>query len=117
MPETFLDKIFYQLSNNISFPYYQAERRIDIFINFFLEDIVQQHTKFKNARFVAAEFPLVKSESSAHAAHIDYLMVDEAANTILMIELKTDNGSYDQSQILFYLKHLTFEGWSVWIIG
>lgn len=113
MNEQFLDGIFRLLSNNINFPYYQAERRIDIFINFFLEDIIRQSTKFKNARFIAAEFPLVKSESSAHAAHIDYLMVDEESQTVLMIELKTDNGSYDQSQILFYLKHNTFENWRI----
>jgi hypothetical protein len=104
----FLSEIFLKLEDNKKFPYYQAERRIDIFINFFLNDIVRQNTKFKNATFLAPEFPLVKSNISAHAAHIDYLMYDEVLKTILLVELKTDNKSYDQSQVLFYLKQKSF---------
>ncbi len=111
MNETFLRKIFSLLSGNQQFPYYQAERRIDIFINFFLEDIIRQHTEFKDAIFVAAEFPLKKNEKTDHAAHIDYLMYSQSKSTVLLVELKTDDSSFDSNQIDFYLNHEYFEDW------
>ncbi|MFN8296723.1 MAG: hypothetical protein U0T69_11040 [Chitinophagales bacterium] len=111
MNETFLRKIFSLLSGNQQFPYYQAERRIDIFINFFLKDIIQQHTEFEDAIFVAAEFPLKKNEKTDHAAHIDYLMYSKSKSTVLLVELKTDDSSFDPEQIDFYLNYENFKDW------
>ena len=109
--ESFLERIFKMLNNNKSFPYYQAERRVDIFINFFLEDIIQQHTKFKDAIYVAAEFPLKKNSDTDHAAHIDYVMYSESLKCILFVELKTDNKSFDKKQIKFYNHEPNFLYW------
>lgn len=105
---SFVEGIFNLLVTNITYPYYQAERRIDIFINFFIEDIIQQKTPFNDAKYLVPEFPLKKSENSDHSAHIDYLMFSQTSSTILLIELKTDDGSYLDDQIDFYLKHFTF---------
>lgn len=104
----FLNELFALLSDNLSFPYYQGERRIDVFINFFIEDIIRQHTTYRDAIYVAPEFPLKKNDSSDHAAHIDYLMYSEAQNTVLLVELKTDDTSFLDEQILFYLEHPGF---------
>lgn len=107
----FLQTIFNLLNENKKLPYYQAERRIDIFINFFLEDIIRQHTIFTDAIYVAAEFPLKKAEKSDHAAHIDYLMYSKIHNRMLFVELKTDNRSFKEDQISFYDSDNQFLSW------
>ena len=55
MNSDFLTKVFELLNKNQELPYYQAERRIDIFVNLFLEDIVLQKTKFVDAKFITVE--------------------------------------------------------------
>ncbi|RYE58575.1 MAG: hypothetical protein EOP48_03235 [Sphingobacteriales bacterium] len=108
MNNSFLESIFKLLSANLQYPYYQGERRIDIFINFFLEDIIRQNTHFTDAEYLVPEFPLKKNDTSDHAAHIDYLMFSKKENTVLLVELKTDNSSISESQIDFYLNHRNF---------
>lgn len=108
MSTVFLESVFKLLSTNLQYPYYQGERRIDVFINFFIEDIIRQHTVFKDAEYLVPEFPLKKNDLTDHAAHIDYLMFSKAHATVLLIELKTDDSSYLDDQIMFYLKHPHF---------
>jgi len=107
----FLESIFTLLESNKKFPYYQAERRVDIFINFFIKDIIRQHTVYKDAVYIAAEFPLKKSTATDHAAHIDYLMFSKKSQAVLFVELKTDDVSYDADQIQFYLQDKKFIKW------
>jgi hypothetical protein len=107
----FIHSVFELMKSNKRFPYYQAERRIDIFINFFVEDIVQQHTIYKDAVYLVPEFPLKKTDASDHAAHIDYLLVSEDQKTILLVELKTDDKSYKAGQIDLYFRHTHFINW------
>ena len=106
----FIEVIFERLSKNISFPYYQAERRIDIFINIFLNEIIQQHTPFKNAEFILPEFPL-KHDDTGHSVRVDYLMFDPIKQIVLFIELKTDDHSYGEDQILKYEADICFKNW------
>jgi len=108
---SFLESIFDLLEDNQKFPYYQAERRIDIFINFFLNDIVRQHTPYTDAKFIVPEFPLKKGLTTDHAAHVDYLMISYEKKTILLVELKTDDISYSPKQIGMYLLHTHFKEW------
>ncbi len=117
MSTIFIEEVFKLLATNLKYPYYQGERRIDIFINLFLNDIIQQKTIFKNAEYLVPEFPLKKSEKSDHAAHIDYLMFSskyqgpvsgDSNGTVLLVELKTDDGSYLDEQIKYYLGHPEF---------
>jgi hypothetical protein len=108
--QSFLEAVFGLLHNNKRFPYYQAERRIDIFINFFIEDIIRQHTMFRDAIYVAAEFPLKKGETD-HAAHVDYLMYSKEYKRALFIELKTDDKSYEEDQIIRYASEEGFLKW------
>ena len=51
-----LNGILSLLKENQKFPNYQAERRVDIFINYFLERIL---TKFlgEKVKFICPEFP------------------------------------------------------------
>jgi len=108
---TFTEKAFNLLASNLGLPYYQAERRIDIFINVFLEDIVHQHTPFIDAQYILAEFPLKKKEDSDHSAHIDYLMFSPGDKIVFFVELKTDEKSFDLSQVEFYESKSKFIEW------
>lgn len=47
MSKGFLDILFELLAKNNALPNYQAERRIDIFINHFLERILTEYLKEK----------------------------------------------------------------------
>ncbi|HCN83623.1 MAG TPA: hypothetical protein DIT07_08385 [Sphingobacteriaceae bacterium] len=107
----FTEKIFTLLSENLKLPYYQAERRIDIFINVFLEDIVRKYSPFKDAIYLLSEFPLKKTEVSDHAAHIDYLMFSPSKQTVLLVELKTDERSVNVNQLKFYESEPRFCEW------
>ncbi len=107
----FIKSLFKLLADNKKFPSYQAERRIDIFINFFLEEIVQIEYSDSKIRFVAPEFPLKKSEIGkngkeySRSTKVDYLCIrtlPDNLSTILLIELKTDAPSYDPIQHQIY---------------
>ena len=55
----FFEEVLNLLKENKKFPNYAAERRIDIFINLFIEKILTAHFK-QEVVFVAPEFPLKK---------------------------------------------------------
>ena len=52
-----LEGIFELLLKNKKFPNYQAERRIDIFINYFIERILSKYLE-KDVKFICPEFPI-----------------------------------------------------------
>lgn len=107
----FTKEIFILLLENKKFPAYQAERRIDIFINFFLEDILKHYDPKADYKFIAPEFPLRKV-SSFQSTKVDYLCLKENSsgeNEILLVELKTDVGSFDEEQCRIYKR---YEKWS-----
>jgi len=91
------------LRDNKRFPYYAAERRIDLFINMFLEQIL---TAFYNEKvnFVVPEFPL-KLGSNNQANKLDYLCAFDNTKQPIFIELKTDGISFSSEQAEFYREH------------
>lgn len=100
----FTKEIFTLLSENKNFPAYQAERRIDIFLNIFLEDILKLYDRDATYKFIAPEFPLRK-EPSFQSTKIDYLCLKEAKDgkkEILLVELKTDSKSFKEEQLEIY---------------
>ena len=114
----FLNRLFELLTDNKKFPSYQAERRIDIFINLFLEEIIRNEYSDSKISFVAPEFPLKTSEISKkgkeyhRSTKVDYLCkrtLPESSSTILLIELKTDATSYNPIQHQIYRNYNTWE--------
>jgi hypothetical protein len=71
MNNTFLENLFKLLTTNKEFPNYQAERRIDIFINYFLAEMLTNYMG-KKVEFVCPEFPLKKADNN-QSTKLDYL--------------------------------------------
>ena len=97
------DEVLELLMKNKQFPYYAAERRLDIFINFFLEDMLTAYYENREVKFVAPEFPL-KHEQNNQADKLDYLCVFKKTSQPIFVELKTDSISFKESQCEYYLK-------------
>jgi hypothetical protein len=101
----FLKSLLHFLVSNSKFPSYQAERRIDIFINFFLEEILSSYLG-QEVLFVAPEFPLKKEESN-RSTKLDYLCMYDTGNEkrVVYVELKTLKKSFNEIQKNIYLKY------------
>jgi hypothetical protein len=118
--KSFLEKLCERLVMNKDFPYYQAERRIDIFVNLFLEEIYK--AKFNETiEFIAPEFPLKKVKVVSNntiensfsenintkrpndKCNVDYLYYNKLTSKIIFVELKTDNNSFNKTQLIRYI--------------
>lgn len=99
------------LFNNKKLPYYSAEKRIDIFLNFFLSDILKSYLK-KNVFYITSEFPIRINNKNKHSNELDYLC--KTKDEIIFIELKTDRKSFDLDQLNFYKSN---NNWNKIIIG
>ena len=102
------------LNENRQFPNYAAERRVDIFINYFLADIVSARYG-QEVVYVAPEFPLKKCDKQTDEAEkvktnlqsdkLDYLCMFKNTKQPIFIELKTDVNSFSKNQAENYVKH------------
>lgn len=88
------------LEKNKNFPYYAAERRIDLFVSFFSEKILGDYYKSEIV-FVAPEFP-IKHDQNNQADNADMLCAIKSTNQPIYVELKTDGKSFRQSQLIKY---------------
>ena len=90
------------MADNSRYPKYQHERRIDIFISFFLRSILERVLNEEISR-VIPEFPF-KKDSSFATTNIDYFAYSSVAKTAYFVELKTDTLSFDNEQMKRYLE-------------
>lgn len=100
MKHPILEGIFKLIINNKALPNYHAERRIDIFINYFIERILSSYLG-KETIFICPEFPLKKADTN-QSTKLDYLCKTE--NEIIFVELKTDAFSLKTVQANIYLE-------------
>jgi hypothetical protein len=103
----FTENVFTLLSANKKFPYYQAERRIDIFINLFLEEILNNRLHKKSIKFILPELALKKVKNN-QSAKLDYLCIDKQEELIYFVELKTDKQSFSKKQLSCYLEYTSW---------
>ena len=70
----------------------------------FITDIVKEGMN-SNGRFVllAKEFPLKVYENNK-GPKVDYLLMDDSTNDLYLVELKTDNNSFNKKQYSIYLE-------------
>jgi hypothetical protein len=110
-------EIFSLIQENKKFPSYQTERRIDIFLNLFLEDILSNKIKKKEKNvtieFIAPEYPLKKKDTN-QSTNIDYLCVKkikEEIKEVILVELKTDFASFNEEQFEIYVDYKENSVW------
>jgi hypothetical protein len=110
-----------------SFPNYQFERRIDIYFSFFILEILKSKNPELEIETIIPEFPLIPIRDvknrelksvdiselkttailefgkSFKTAQADFVCIPKSEKQkIIMIELKTDAGSVDQTQLKRY---------------
>jgi hypothetical protein len=99
----FLTEVFDVLVSNKRLPKYQFERRVDIFVNVFLADVLSE--LFGGTyQLVVPEFPL-KKDDNHQCTNVDYLLFHttrEGDQKWVFLELKTAAGSIGQEQAGIY---------------
>jgi len=89
------------LEENKKFPYYAAERRIDLFISYYIEQILSDYFN-KPVKFVAPEFP-IKHDTNNQANKADILCVFPSSKQPVIVEIKTDQTSFKSTQLEKYV--------------
>ncbi len=97
-------------------PKYQFERRIDALLTPFFPTMVERALGGGTASVVVPELPLKKPGASNQSANADHLLVVRdrpagAPDCWVLLELKTDSGSYDPQQAAIY-RFAQRDGWS-----
>src|SRR5271157_6345504 len=93
----YINDIFDNMDAWRHLPAYQLERRADIFFSIYLPDILA-HKLGVNITGIIPEFPIrigtIQSKVDINKSFkIDYLAKGNDINTIVFVELKTDEGS------------------------
>jgi len=104
---SFNSELLKLINTNKAFPYYQAERRIDIFINLYLEEILNYSLDTNSIIYISPELALKKQENNL-STKVDYLCFDTAEKRIFFVELKTDKKSFKTDQLENYLSYKTW---------
>lgn len=130
LPDLTISDVLKRLEDWRLFPKYQLERRVDIFLTFFLEPFFAREGRLfrdgshaeSDVELVAPEFPLLsriqelvpKREPAASAplraddvdartVNADYLLFRRSPRPAwLLVELKTDSASFDEKQLRRY---------------
>ena len=101
----FLTDVFDVLVANKRLPKYQFERRVDVFVNLFLPDVLGALSG-GTYQLVVPEFPL-KKDDNHQSTNVDYLLfhtTPEGRETWVFLELKTAAGSIGHEQLDIYLR-------------
>ena len=102
--EIFYNLIKFWTLNDFCTPNIKAEVIFDMLLSPFITDIVKEGMN-SNGRFVllAKEFPLKVYENNK-GPKVDYLLMDDSTNDLYIVELKTDNNSFNIKQYNTYLE-------------
>lgn len=98
-----LDRVFQHLDAWRHLPSYQLERRADVFFSVYLRDVVEQFTGLALEEEMIPELPikrdLVRAEVSGEQSFkVDYALFARDRSRVVLVELKTDDGSRRQGQ-------------------
>lgn len=104
-----IEKVFNLLDSWRLLPAYQLERRADIFFAIYLSDIIQDILNLKVVDIIP-ELPIrigtIRPEIEVNKSYkIDYCLFTESKE-VLLVELKTDEGSIREDQMKYYFDSL-----------
>lgn len=102
--EIFYNLIKFWTLNDFCTPNIKAEVIFDMLLSPFITDIVKNGIN-SNGHLVllAKEFPL-KVHQNNKGPKVDYLLMDDSTNDLYIVELKTDNNSFNKEQYNIYLE-------------
>ena len=102
--EIFYNLIKFWTLNDFCTPNIKAEVIFDMLLSPFITDIVKNGIN-SNGHLVllAKEFPL-KVYKNNKGPKVDYLLMDDSTNDLYIVELKTDNNSFNTKQYNIYLE-------------
>ena len=104
--EIFYNLIKFWTLNDFCTPSIKAEVIFDMLLSPFITDIVKEGINSKGRLvLLAKEFPL-KVYKNNKGPKVDYLLMDDSTSDLYIVELKTDNNSFDKEQYNKYLKTL-----------
>lgn len=89
------------IENGRRIPKVQVERAVGPILGFFLDHAIS-HLLGSKVVTLAAEFPL-KKPGNSQSTNIDWLMYDQHKGELVLLELKTESGSFRSEQFEIYL--------------
>jgi len=85
-------------------PKFQVERAVGPMLDYF---ITKDPTFLGgDMEILATEFPLKKKGTTLQSTNVDWLLYDRCRNELVLLELKTDDGSFSSGQLERYLELL-----------
>ena len=107
-PQPFLRALLEHLDGNRRLPKYQYERRIDAFISFFLQPVLRAKGVLREDAIQLAEFPIhAQTGKGDHSDNADFLLFEPGSRRATFVELKTDGGSANDGQFLYYSRAMS----------
>jgi hypothetical protein len=98
----FFKELMDSIVDSQNVPKVQVERSISPILGMFIESIVEEHLEGKDKyRIVSEEFPL-RVEGSLRSTNVDWLLVNEKKDRLVLVELKTCGSSYRTKQLERY---------------
>ena len=102
--EIFYNLIKFWTLNDFCTPNIKAEVIFDMLLSPFITDIVKEGINSNGPLvLLAKEFPL-KVDHNNKGPKVDYLLMDDSTNDLYIVELKTDNNSFNIKQYNTYLE-------------
>ncbi len=95
----FIKTLIDSIVDNRNMPKVQVERELSPILDIFMIDILENliGKKGDTFKYILSEFPLQIEEETNRSKNIDSLFLQND-DTLVFIELKTDNSSYDKEQ-------------------
>jgi hypothetical protein len=98
----FFKELMDSIVDSQNVPKVQVERSISPILGMFIESIVEEHLEGEDKyRIVSEEFPL-RVEGSLRSTNVDWLLVNEKKDRLVLVELKTCGSSYRAKQLERY---------------
>jgi len=102
-----VESLLKQLLTFKNLPTYQFERRINVFVVYYLEDYIKSlHNEGGTYKMIYPEFPLSlhddDNRETLHSNYADYLFYNSSTRKAFFLEFKTDSISVNKKQFDYY---------------
>lgn len=99
----FVEALMKNILDGAMVPKLQVERALAPVIGFFIESILTEILG-TDVVMLSPEFPLKKYDKNNHSENIDWMMLDTGNKELLLVEFKSNDTSFNESQMESYKK-------------